>query len=395
MGCPNAVEVSPAETPPATDTGPSKAEVTVPAVEPANGEGSAAPSPPADALQLSSGHLYKVLSKGSGSAPGPQDKVSLNYTIRNAQGKVVDRSNPHRSMIMLMNRLPPGWSDVLQLVGPRGKVRLWTNTPPAESQVVDIDLAFVTPAPTAPTHLTAPSPTAVTTPSGLAYEVLESGSGQAQPQPWDRVTVDYTGWTTDGTIFDSTTFRNQSGVFRLDELIAGWSEALTTMVEGERRRLWIPEDLAYRGEPGKPKGMLVFEVKLLEIETLVKPVPAPPPPDDVGGPPKDAKRTASGLASKVLRRGSKNGKHPTASNQVKVHYTGWSTDGTLFGSSIPHHEPAKLALARTMKGWSEGIQLMVPGEKRRLWIPEELAFAGAPDKPRGMVVIDVELLEIL
>jgi len=86
--------------------------------------------------------------------------------------------------------------------------------------------------------------------------------------------------------------------------------------------------------------------------------------------------------------------HPTANSTVTVHYSGWTTDGTLFDSSVVRGEPATFPLNRVIPGWTEGVQLMVVGEKRRLWIPEELAYNGAPGAPQGMLVFDVELLSI-
>jgi FKBP-type peptidyl-prolyl cis-trans isomerase len=79
------------------------------------------------------------------------------------------------------------------------------------------------------------------------------------------VTVHYTGWTTDGQMFDSSIVRGEPASFRLDEVIAGWTEGVQMMVEGETRRLWIPEPLAYGGRPGAPQGMLVFDVELIRI----------------------------------------------------------------------------------------------------------------------------------
>ena len=115
-----------------------------------------------------------------------------------------------------------------------------------------------------------------------------------------------------------------------------------------------------------------------------------PAPDDVAAPPKDAKTTASGLATKVLKKGEGK-KHPGPTDQVTVHYTGWTTDGKMFDSSVVRNEPATFPLNRVIAGWTEGVQLMVAGEKRRLWIPEKLAYQGMP---AGMLVFDVELLSI-
>ena len=120
-------------------------------------------------------------------------------------------------------------------------------------------------------------------------------------------------------------------------------------------------------------------------------IPAPP---DVAAPPKDAERTTSGLASKVLRPGT-GSRHPTSTDTVEVHYTGWTTDGKMFDSSVARGRTAKFPLMRVIPGWTEGLQLMVVGEKRRFWIPENLAYGGRPGMPAGMLVFDVELLDIV
>jgi FKBP-type peptidyl-prolyl cis-trans isomerase len=118
-----------------------------------------------------------------------------------------------------------------------------------------------------------------------------------------------------------------------------------------------------------------------------------PAPADVASPPADAMTTASGLATKVLTAGTGT-KHPNARSMVRVHYTGWTTDGKMFDSSVARDEPISFGLHQVIPGWTEGVQLMVEGETRRLWIPEKLAYAGAHGAPQGMLVFDVELIKI-
>jgi FKBP-type peptidyl-prolyl cis-trans isomerase len=120
------------------------------------------------------------------------------------------------------------------------------------------------------------------------------------------------------------------------------------------------------------------------------PIAAPP---DVAAPPADATRTPTNLASKVLTPG-KGSRHPRPNSRVTVHYTGWTTDGKMFDSSVQRGAPATFALNQVIAGWTEGVQMMVEGEKRRFWIPESLAYQGAPGAPRGMLVFDVELIKI-
>jgi len=104
----------------------------------------------------------------------------------------------------------------------------------------------------------------IKTPSGLTIEDLVVGTGDTA-SAGQRVSVHYTGWTTDGKMFDSSIPKGVPSFFRLDRVIPGWREGIPLMVEGETRRFWIPKKLAYRGEAGKPEGMLVFDVKLIKI----------------------------------------------------------------------------------------------------------------------------------
>ncbi len=115
-----------------------------------------------------------------------------------------------------------------------------------------------------PPHVASPPPNATRTPSGLAYLVLSRGHGATRPTTSDRVEVHYTGWTTDGRMFDSSHARGPT-TFPVSAVIAGFAEALQLMVAGERVRVWIPEGLAYQGRPGPPAGMLVFEIELIRI----------------------------------------------------------------------------------------------------------------------------------
>lgn len=108
------------------------------------------------------------------------------------------------------------------------------------------------------------------------------------------------------------------------------------------------------------------------------------------------KTTASGLQYKVLEPGTGT-QHPTATDTVKVHYHGTLLDGTVFDSSVDRGQPIEFGLHQVIKGWTEGLQLMVVGEKTRLFIPSELAYgnrtAGAI-KPGSTLIFDVELLGI-
>jgi peptidylprolyl isomerase len=240
-----------------------------------------------------------------------------------------------------------------------------------------------------PADLDDPPADAVKSESGLVSRVLSAGTGTERPEATDVVTVHYTGWVqSDGRMFDSSVQRGTASTFPLDRTMAGFRECVQLMTLGERRRCWIPERIAYRDQPGRPDGTVVFDIELLDTRRS----PAVPPPD-VKAPPDDAKRTSTGLAYKVLRPGTGT-RNPAAWSRVTVHYTGWTTDGKAFDSSVARGMPATFSLSDVIPGWTEGVALMVEGERTRFWIPEALAYKGEAGQPRGMLVFDVELIRI-
>ena len=363
-------------------------------------------APPADAEKTASGLASKVLSKGTGSEhPRAWDKVTVHYTGWTTDGKMFDSSVVARFPGMKsepasfpLNRVIAGWTEGLQLMTVGEKRRFWIPEAlaykgqpgaPAGTLVFDVELIGfekMPDPPAVPADVAAPPADAQKSEGGLASKVLQKGTGKVHPKPTDYVKVHYSGWTTDGKMFDSSVTRGEPASFPLDKVIKGWTEGVPLMVVGEKRRFWIPKELAYNDRPGKPAGMLVFDIELLDIVT-------PETPKDVKAPPKDAEKTASGLASKVLTKGTGT-EHPKATDTVKVHYSGWTTDGKMFDSSVTRGEPAEFPLNGVIAGWTEGVQLMTVGEKRRFWIPEALAYKGQPGAPAGMLVFDVELLEI-
>jgi len=241
----------------------------------------------------------------------------------------------------------------------------------------------------APPDVAFPPADALSTPGGVHYKFLAESNGD-KPDPWDHVTVDYTGWTTDGNMFDSSILRGQTATFPLNGVIKGWQEGLQVMGIGSKVRLWIPGELAYGDQPGRPNGMLVFDVELHAIKKGTKP---PEAPEDVAAAPADALKTATGLRYKSLSPPTSMG-HPNARSQVTVHYSGWTTDGKLFDSSLLRGQPATFGLNQVIPGWTEGLQKMQPGEKMRFWIPGRLAYGDTPQagRPYGTLVFDVHLI---
>ena len=109
----------------------------------------------------------------------------------------------------------------------------------------------------------------VTTPSGLQYKIITKGTGEI-PADSSKVKVNYKGTLIDGTEFDSSYKRKEPATFRANQVIKGWTEALTMMPVGSKWELYIPQELAYgareTGGQIKPFSTLIFEVELLGME---------------------------------------------------------------------------------------------------------------------------------
>lgn len=253
---------------------------------------------------------------------------------------------------------------------------------------------------TAPSDVAAAPPEAQVMPSGLAMKVLQPGTGLEHPVSNDCVTVSFVAWKTDGTLFSTSTTMNDADVLCLNASIMGISEALKEMVVGEKRRLWIPEDLTFheghhhvqrRPEDEEPPHKdLTFDLQLLSI------LKAPPTPENLTQAPADATRTNSGLAFVVLKPGTGTA-HPSVTSKVMAQFTSWRSDGRIFETTVMTNHPALVSVASAPAGWREAITSMVPGEKARFWIPAALAFGEKPANrfnPPGDLVCEIELISV-
>lgn len=240
---------------------------------------------PAGAVKTASGLASKVLTKGTGKDhPGPQDKVKVHYTGWTKEGKMFDSSVVRNEPITFgLNEVIKGWTEGVQLMVAGEKRRLWIpgalaygDKPrmgaPAGDLVFDVELLeIVVPpkAPPVPEDVKAAPATAKKTESGLAYRLIKKGAGTQSPKATDTVVVNYSGWTPDGKMFDSSITRGQPATFQLDHVIKGWTEGVQLMKVGDTMRFWIPGSLAYGDKPtrpGAPTGTLVFDVELISVK---------------------------------------------------------------------------------------------------------------------------------
>jgi peptidylprolyl isomerase len=231
-------------------------------------------APPADAQKSADGLVWKQLQAGTSSEhPGADDYIHLRYSVWKASdGSVVDYMRIAAPSFVELAKLLPGMREMFESMTPGEKRRAWIpaslgagKIKEGDMFVVDGELVDIVHRPATPADVAAPPADAIRTPSGLFYKILRPGTGAAHPGRHSKVVVDYNGWTTDGRMFDTSVLRGDPAEFSLDEVIPGWIEGIQLMTEGERVRFWIPEKIAYKGEKGKPAGMLVFDVELLKI----------------------------------------------------------------------------------------------------------------------------------
>jgi len=240
-----------------------------------------------------SGLQYMALSEGpaDGVAPKAEDIVVVHYVGTLTDGTEFDSSVRRGAAAKFpLNRVIPGWTEGVQLMTEGDKYRFFIppelaygekGAPgaigPNEALIFDVELLRVS----GPERNLAAAKKFLdenakkagvkSTKSGLQYEVLAEGpAGGRTPSDANKVSVHYEGRLLDGSVFDSSYDRGEPIEFPLAGVIAGWTEGLQLMSEGDKYRLFIPPALGYgeQGTPGGPIGpneALVFDVELLKV----------------------------------------------------------------------------------------------------------------------------------
>lgn len=365
--------------------------------------------PPADAVKTPSGLIYKKLkANDAGAQPHRNDVVLINYTgWRQSSGETfftnVGRDQPLPLNLALT---APGFTEGLQLMHKGETAMLWMppaigyKTPPVsttpETLVYEVEIVDIQAAPPTPDDVAKPPASAESLPTGEKKLVIKPSTEFKQKAGlYDTVAFDYTVWDADGKLLDSTEVQKRPMTAQPYKQSVGMGDMLSTMVAKERARFWV-DAAKMQVESGKSlpvkTGTVCYEIEVQSITFAThKPPPAPP---DVAKPPADAKKTDKGVFYKVLKPGGADPRHPLPTETVKVHYSGWTTDGRLFDSSELRGEPSSFGLSAVIAGWTDGLQVMTIGERARFWIPVELAYKNQPGKPKGMLVFEVELIDI-
>lgn len=239
-----------------------------------------------------------------------------------------------------------------------------------------------------PQPLAAPPANAIETATGMSYIVVKPAPASARTVTGEFIEFKADIWSSDGVTRASSreTGARTVAVRALAKEQPGIARALMTTPIGETRRWWIRPERLKPGYPGMPDLPHVID---LTVVGEAYPLQAPA---DVAAAPADALRTASGLAYKVIKKGA-GGEHPGPGSTIRIDYTGWTTDGRSFDSSLTTGAPAIMPLSGLIVGWQQGLPLMSRGDTYRFWIPGHLAYDNnpSPDTPHGLLVFDITL----
>lgn len=231
------------------------------------------PADPDKQQKLDNGVRFERIVVGAGRPMGPKNGAAFRYALFRSDGSLLDCSEQRNNQklggtlatlpLPFLKQLAPECKvgDVLRVEVPQA---VWPN---AQSDTVwELELTAVTDVP----EFRAPDPTKlVTTQSGLQYEVIQQGEGRS-PTATSTVLAKYTGWLTDGTMFDSAHARGEPSEFGLNRVIKGWTEGLQLMKEGGIYLFVVPSELGY-GTRGNPptipaNATLVFLVELVTVK---------------------------------------------------------------------------------------------------------------------------------
>lgn len=230
----------------------------------------------------------------------------------------------------------------------------------------------------------------ITTDSGLQYVILEEGSGDT-PLVGDTVFVDYTGWLTDGSMFDSSITRGQPFSFPLGagRVIRGWDEGIALLNPGSRAVLVIPAELAYGAvdRPGIPaNSTLVFEVELQTVEGAQRPRTLAD---------SEYQETDSGVQYADLEAGTGDTTAQVGETMV-FDFVVWQDDGVLLADSQETGQPLIFALGSELMlpALQDGVADMVLGDSRQVILDPEQAAGGTREPTEGLI-FELTLLDII
>jgi FKBP-type peptidyl-prolyl cis-trans isomerase len=228
---------------------------------------------PAAQATTKSGIKWETVKAGKGDKVTAKDGLALRFALFRASGELLDctERNNGQKLSGTLSSLPlPFLAEIVEncslgsVVRAEVPVEVWKNL--GQTSVWELELVAIN---ALPEFRAIDTSKIVTTQSGLQYEVIQDGTGEA-PKASDTVVAHYSGWLQDGTLFDSSHARGEPSSFPLNRVIKGWTEGLQLMKPGGKVLFQIPGDLAYGAAGSPPKipanATLLFLVELVEVK---------------------------------------------------------------------------------------------------------------------------------
>ena len=234
---------------------------------------------------------------------------------------------------------------------------------------------------------------------GLYSQVITPATNNLPLRAYDIVHLKYKLWNESGLNVDSSDRRfhlmklRVDGGGKINSVIEGWQRILAYLKEGETRRVWIPEHLAYANSQNEAtKGRLVFDITVDKVE---RPIPTPEFEDYPAEPPAESIKFPSGLIGYKTKSSQQDIVPPTDAI-VEIHLNLWDNNGELIRSTEKVNRQTQISLNHTIAGMKEAVSSMKVGERYRFWMPASLAYGDTPPDswPTGNAICDIELLTI-
>lgn len=357
-----------------------------------------------------SGLKYKIIKKGNGKFAKTGDRVWVHYFGKLTNDSVFETTQftGEKSFYLGYGQLIKAWEEGLKLVSEKGIIQLevppnlgygktgYKGINPNENLIFEIELLQIDKRkPINPYQIKGIK--AKKTKEGITYYPIKIGTGK-KAEIGDNAYIHYTGYLTDGSIFDSS-LKNEKTV-RITvggkHIFKGWSIALLQMNEGSKYRFFIPHNLAYAEKGYKniipPKADLIMDIEIQKIVPQIK-------VKKWNAKEKDTLKTTSGLKYIIFQQGE--GRNITDNCIVELHYSAYFTDGKLFDSSVKRQTPIKIPIGinAVIEGWDEAIKLMRKNAEYQFIIPSKLAYGkeGIHKKipPDTDLIFDIKIIDVI
>ncbi len=357
------------------------------------------------------GLVYQITDPGNGLKPEPGDLVAVHYIGQLKNGTTFDNSYTREEPLAFnygVGQVIRGWDEAIGMMSEGGSARLVVppnlgygnrrvlDIPPNSTLYFKIELVEIQPNKSFSTFNTANLDTLQTN-SGIRYMIVDSGRGLT-PDTSSWAYLHYTGYLPDQRIFDASKLRGEPVRINpgAEDVIPAWDEMVQKMKVGGRYHIIVPPELGYgaAGLPGvvPPGTELRFDLELIHVSEKreVKPF-------NVSG--KDTIKLDSGLQIIQVDKGL--GSNPVKGEVVKIHFSGYFTNGELFQSSLKTDDPVIFAIdeGQVIKGLNAAVKQMRPNGKARVLIPWQLGYGknGNPPliPPKSDLIFDIELISVV